>query len=217
MIPLAMRDQIGAAFRADLVSLGIDTAQDGALVSAIAGMAVGMKMLIQQGCPMPLLSHYVWVCETLVPMLSTEQTDLSSLPDVDFLKSLNLKPVEPFPETVVELPVELEVLRFACSKCGESDAIIPVGNYHFCLPCASEMVAGGMNALRLAGQPQVGGPGFNQESAHTEESVSPQASESTGHAKAPAEATTGGTVDTPPPPYEPKSWIVRWLMKREQK
>jgi hypothetical protein len=190
VVPLAMRDQIGAAFRADLVSLGIDTGADGALNAAIAGMAVGLKMLIQQGASPPLLGHYVWVCECLVPMIDTPQSDLTGF-DMDFLSSLNLKPIE-------------EPLRFACSRCGGPDAIVPAGAIHLCVTCAGDAVVGGLAALRLSGggMPKVGGPEFERppESAHTEEGV-PQAESSTGHAKAlpieGAEATTGGTVDTP--------------------
>jgi hypothetical protein len=210
-IPTSARDQIGAAFRADLVSLGIDTALDGALFHAFAGLTIGMKVLIQQNADLPLLNHYLSICECLDPIIGTEQSDLSSLPDVDFLTSLNLKPVEP------------PVLRFACSKCGGSDAIVPVGPMHFCVPCASEAVTGGLAALRLAGgttSPQIGGPGFKL--AHNGEPQIPQPLEGTDDAEAAplpltAEATVGENVDNPLPPYEPKSWIVRWLMKREQK
>jgi hypothetical protein len=203
VVPLAMRDQIGAAFRADLVSLGIDTAADGALNTAVAGMAVGLKMLIQQGASPPLLGHYVWVCECLVPMIDTPQSDLTGF-DMDFLTSLNLKPLEE--------PHE-DALRCACSRCGGPDAIVPAGAIHLCVTCAGDAVVGGLAALRLSGggMPKVGGPEFNRESAHTEEGV-PQAESSTGHTEAlpieGAEEPTGGTVDTPPPPS-------RWELIRQ--
>jgi hypothetical protein len=208
VVPLAMRDQIGAAFRADLVSLGIDTGADGALNAAIAGMAVGLKMLIQQGASPPLLGHYVWVCECLVPMIDTPQSDLTGF-DMDFLTSLNLKPLET-PDlgnySGGTEPDEV-VVRFACSKCGGPDAIVPVQGLHFCIPCASEAVTGGLAALRMANPknvefPRVGGPEFNRESVHTEEPVPqvPAHTDAEGDDVDPAEAPMGGTVDTPPPP-----------------
>jgi hypothetical protein len=212
-IPTSARDQIGAAFRADLVSLGIDTALDGALFHAFAGLAIGLKVLIQQNADLALLNHYLSICEFLDPIIGTEQSDLSSLPDVDFLTSLNLAPVEP------------PVLRFACSKCGGSDAVVPVGSLYFCIPCASVIAQGGLAALRLAGQgmPQVGGPESNRESAHTE-SDAPQALESTDDANAAplpltAEASAGENVDNPLPalPFEPQSRITRWLIKRSER
>lgn len=183
-VPLSMRDQITASFRSDLVSLGIDTAEDGMINAAIAGLAVGTKMLIQQGVLASLLNHYVSICECLLPMIDTPHADLSSLGDMDFLKSLNLRTSEP-------------EVKFACSKCGGSDAVVAAGPYHFCVPCAGELVFGGMTAMRLAGPPQVGGPGF--QSAHTGVVPGLEGTDETGVSIEAPEA--GGTVDTPPPSH----------------
>jgi hypothetical protein len=208
-ISLFQRDQMCAAFRADLVSLGLDVGREGSIESALAGMAIGMKTLIQSDMPVPFINHYVFICECLLPMLEESTSDLSSLGDSDFLASLNR--LDPrLGNYAGETEPEPPVLRFACSKCGASDAVVPVGAFHFCIPCASEAVTGGLAALRLAGSgiPKMGGPEFErtEESAH--DGVSdPQPSLGTGHAEAAAdagvetaEATVGGTVDTPPPP-----------------
>ena len=205
--PLAMTDQLRAGFVNDLATVGVSPSQDGMLYAALAGMAVGMKVMILHDVPQRFIYHYVQVCEYLLPLLDSSDTDLSSLGDADFLASLG--------DAFIQEP---EPVHFACSRCGGSDAVVPVGNYHFCLTCASEMVAGGMNALRLAGQgmPQVGGQSFDreaEESAHTEGSVGPQA-ESTGDVEAPpidgAETPAGGTVDTPPS----QSWERQRLAAR---
>jgi len=196
--PTATIDQLRAGFCNDLASVYLDPSEERVIYASLAGMAVAMKMMILNGVSMQFVDHYVQLCQCLLPLLESSGTDLTTLADGDFLASLG----DAFTQ-------EPEPVHYACSRCGGSDAVVPVGNYHFCLTCASEMVAGGMNALRLAGQgmPQVGGQSFDREaeSAHTEGSVGPQA-ESTGHVEAPstsikgAETPAGGTVDTPPPP-----------------
>jgi hypothetical protein len=228
---LNQRDQMVAAFRSDLVSLGIDTVKEGSIEAALAGLAIGMKILIQQGVGLAYVNHYVFICECVLSMLDSSDIDMSSFGDSDFFASLNMPVVQPEP-----VQPEPDV-RFSCSKCGGSDAIVPAGWLHFCIPCASEAVNGGLAALRLArgvdirtssALPSVGGPEFNREaeSAHAEEQT-PQPLEGTGLAEAAvdagvetAEAPTGGTVDTPLSP----SWkeinvndVAAWLSRRRRK
>lgn len=153
-VTLAVRDQAEASFRVDLVSLGLDPSQEGTIAAAIAGLIVGVKLLIQQQVSPILISQYVGVAETLLPMISNEPTDVSTLPDMDFLSQLDL-PGTQQPE------VEL------CSMCHQSPAVLDMGNgSELCTGCARGIVTGGMQAMRLSGmgpqRPQVGGPGFQR-------------------------------------------------------
>lgn len=153
-----VRDQAQASFRVDMVSLCVDPANGLSIEAALAGMLVGMKCMIQQDLPLPLISQYVGVCEALLPLLGQEPVDVSGLPSMDFLNDVTL----PAPA-----PPRAPEPRYSCSKCGGPDAIVPVGQngIRFCVRCAGDLVYGGMQAMRLSGnspRPQVGGPGFQR-------------------------------------------------------
>ena len=206
--PTATIDQLRAGFCNDLASVYLDPSEERVIYASLAGMAVAMKMMILNGVSLQFVDHYVQLCQCLLPLLESSGTDLTTLADGDFLASLG----DAFTQ-------EPEPVHYACSRCGGPNGIVEAGNLHLCAGCASDIVNGGMAAMRLSGQglPAVGGPEFNREaeSAHTEGSVSPQA-ESTGHVEAPstsikgAETPAGGTVDTPPS----QSWERQRLAAR---
>ena len=151
---MTLRDQTRASFRVDLLSLGVDPAAEGVLEAALAGLVVGMKLLIQQQIPVMLIAQYVGVCETLLPMISEQPADVSELPDVDFLRSLHFG----------EEPEEPEEI---CTLCGLHPAVLDLANgMNVCLGCAKGIVTGGMEMMRRSGmlpeRPQVGGPTFSR-------------------------------------------------------
>jgi hypothetical protein len=138
-VSLAVRDQLMAGFRADLLSLGVDPADETIAEPVLAGFTVGLKVLIQQQVDFRLLVYYTTLCEILLPLLDGDVVDVSDLPSLES-----------------DLP---------CSMCGVSPVMLEMYlGVGLCAECAKKAVRGGMQAMRVSGfvRPQVGGPGFNR-------------------------------------------------------
>jgi hypothetical protein len=138
-VSLAVRDQLMAGFRADLLSLGVDPADETIAEPVLAGFTVGLKVLIQQQVDFRLLVYYTTLCEILLPLLDGDVADVSDLPSL-----------------------ESDAL---CSMCGANPVVLNTDTgLGLCAECVKTALRGATEAMRLAGvvRPQVGGPGFNR-------------------------------------------------------
>lgn len=157
-------DQVQAAFRRDLLSLGIDPGNDDAAAGALAGLAVGYSILLRNfNLPPPLLlGTYLGLCETFMSGFDEPPTTVPGniVQEIERLESPES------PERLDEPGPSLP--KAECVFCTNECSMVLNG----VLLCAGHAaMVSGMLSRAAALRPQVGGPGFNrmEEQGETDE------------------------------------------------
>jgi len=157
MMPGA-EDQVAAACRRDVLEMGLDPGTEVVEVGVAAGLALGMKILLQNAGTPIQLSVYAKAGDVFLDSLQRGYTDIGAMGDVEQVfagMDSVTSPAETAPEALPE---------HTCQSCGCAASIEDSGIW-WCQPCAAYLERARQLLAKFgtpaAHAPRLGGPGFD--------------------------------------------------------
>ncbi len=153
-ITTSVADQVQASFRHDLLGMRLDPASEDVVLGALGGLAIGMRILVQNGGNPMLLAVYTTVCEMFLSGAERNFTTVGAPSDLESLLAAITPPTVDLEPKSDDVQPQSDDEDVRCTSC-TAPAVVMFGEVPLCLSCLAARAMAADTA-----QPQIGGPGF---------------------------------------------------------